>query len=928
MNRQVLLVDDEVSFRSVIIARLGDDYEFTEAASPEDARRLLRSHPDIQVVLLDLKFAGGADPVSVIKSVKDRADRYRFIVLTAHAERLLAADAEKHGLFIYLSKGNQDFESIKFALDQAFKDLERQHLHAKLGYLLDIQERINTNQDLRQILDLICEAVQKIVGAYTCHIRTYDFDKGDFPLGGFAGPASLGRAFSNPKVSGAWFSGRVISSGAEEVIDDLQGMDAFKEFAKRSRESRSKISDAEQQYWQTVRSAYLVPIRTGVLGRRVDAVLNVSSDILAFFTPEKRAFVKEFVTQAALALTKNWLEKRRSEIPKDYGRISGMFNEMGDVQKGGNSIDDIFEVVTKGMSNLISAEVVSIFLFNEATGLLENVAGFSGTDYVSAEDLARETYKPGESFTGTVYSTEDTIMRPDPRVEKQVKPTDDPLHRYERVNVDVRGIPCGKLEHYLGVPIKIRGVTRGVLRAMNKKSAYYDTNKARRGDPLMLLERGFSVDCLNALEITASHLAVTIRNAELLKKRDERVEQVQTLSNVVKIINQTLEMKEVLPRTIEQMANVIKARICMLFLKDNHDSERIVLTAAYGMPVIGASYKKGEGVTGKCYESGKPALIPIASLNNGKYDAPLREYLQSDDDAATVESLMVVPIIVKGDTFGVMKVVNRLEGHGPFSDEDFELFQTFAAHVAVAIDNAQIYRAASENAVLSLMVSVAAHEIGNTSGCIPANVASIRDVLGTMTPEIEKIESMLMAIEDSALEATDFAKEISGFSPSQLDQRGDFDVNELVESTVRAFRHDLPRFKRSASSSLEVRPSNERLVCSIYRRPFEQTIRNIIINAFQALGKKEGGYVRISMTSELRDGNRLAAISIEDNGNGIDPKDLPRIFEGGFTRKPRGSGVGLWLAQKHLALLGGTIDVKTELQKGSTFVVRLPLIAE
>jgi len=920
MNRRVLLVDDEKKFRSLLINELGDRFEFTEAASPDEARHLLTSNPEIRVVLLDLAFVGNPLATLVITSVKDRAHEYRFIVLTAHADRLAAEDAEEHSVFIYLSKAN-DFESIKFALDQAFKDLERQHLNAKLKYLLDIQDRINTNQELRPILNLICEAVQQIVGAYTCHIRVYDFAKGDFPLGGFAGPKTLRDAFDVPKTSGALFSGRVILTGVEEVIDDLQAMKEFRDFAKQLREPRRQIPEAEQQYWQTVKSAYIVPIRTGVLGGRVDAVLNVSSDIRAFFTTEKRALVKEFVTQGSLAMAKRWLEQKRAEIHEDHNQIGNMFNEMSEL----NGISDIFDVVTSRIATLISAEVVSIFIFNEDRSVLENVASYSGRDYMNAIDLAKETYRPGESFTGSVYSTEDTVMRPDPRAMTQVKPMDDPLYEYEHVDAHVRAIPFGKLEHYLGVPIKIRGVTRGVLRAENKKSAYYDTNKARRGDPTVLLERGFSVDCLNALTITAGHLAMTIRNAELLKKRDERVAQVQTLAAVGRIINQTLDMKEVLRLTIEQMAKVMRAQICMLFLKDEHDPGRIVLTACYGMPVINASYKRGEGVTGRCYESGRPSLISIARLNNGTYDAQIREHLRTTDGTTPIiESLMVVPIVVKGSTLGVMRVVNRQEGHGPFTDADFELFQTFAEYVAVAIDNAEIYKAANENAVLSLMVSVAAHEIGNTSGCIPANVASIREALGTPPPEIE---NMLATIEASATEATDFAKEISGFSPTRPDQKEELDVNALVDSTVHAFRHDLPRFKQSDTSTLQIKKSPEALVCGIFRRPFEQTIRNVIINAFQALGDKADGYVRISMASEERDSGRFATISIEDNGCGIDEKDLPRIFDGGFTNKARGSGVGLWLAQKHLALLGGTLDVTTELHKGSTFIVRLPLIA-
>lgn len=925
MSREVLLIDDEKIFRTALKLKL-PGYSFIEAVSPADGKTQIQANPQVKVVLLDLDYGGIGEATSVIGSVKDRAADYRFIVLTNHQELLGAEAADAHSVFRYLSK-DERMETIKFALDQAFRDLERQHLSKKLTYHLDIQERIGSKKTLVEILDLICDGVQKVVGAYTCHIRIYDFAKGDFPLGGFAGPQALREVFRPPKTIGAFFSGRVIKDGKEEVIDDLQTLPAFTEFARHSRESRRRIPEPEQQYWQTVKSCYLVPIRTGVIGRRVDAVLNVSSDVLGFFTAEKQDLVREFVTQASLALAKRWLEEKRSEIHKDHSDIAKMFNEMSEL----NDLGQIFDVVTATIASLINAEVVSIFLFDEEKGVLKNVASYSGADYVAEEELIREMYEPGESFTGTVYSGEETIMRPDPRVDKQIKPDEDPLHKYEKLNLHVKGIPYGSLEHYVGVPIRVRGEKRGVLRAMNKKSAYYDTNRARKKDPAVLLERGFSVDCLNALTITAGHLAVTIRNAELLRKRDERVAQVRTLAAVGKIINQTLDMTEVLRLTIEQMAEVMRAQIGMVFLRDDHDPDRIVLRTAYGMPLIDASYRKGEGLAGHCYAISRPIPIYIAKLidkkyDDQKYDDQLRQYLQSSDGSPPeIESLILVPIIAKGPTtLGVMKVINRREGHGPFTDEDLDLFQTFADLVAVAIDNAQNYKAANENAVLSLMVSVAAHEIGNTSGCIPANVDAIREALGTPSPEVE---SMLDTIEASATEATDFAKEISGFSPIRPDQKEALDLNELVARTVQGLRFDLPRYKQSESSRLDVVRSPQPLMSRIFPRPFDQTIRNIIINAFQAIGSKNDGYVRVMLAVEEHDGGKVAAISIEDNGCGIDEKDRSKIFEGGFTRKPRGSGVGLWLAQKHLDLLGGTIDVESVLNKGSKFTVRLPLIA-
>jgi signal transduction histidine kinase len=97
---------------------------------------------------------------------------------------------------------------------------------------------------------------------------------------------------------------------------------------------------------------------------------------------------------------------------------------------------------------------------------------------------------------------------------------------------------------------------------------------------------------------------------------------------------------------------------------------------------------------------------------------------------------------------------------------------------------------------------------------------------------------------------------------------------------------------------------------------------NLLANAAQAVGDG-GGQVRIS-TTRLDDD---VIISITDTGRGIAPENLNRIFEPFFTTKSVGEGTGLGLSitfgivEKH----GGTIDVKSKLNEGTTFTVKLPI---
>ncbi len=106
----------------------------------------------------------------------------------------------------------------------------------------------------------------------------------------------------------------------------------------------------------------------------------------------------------------------------------------------------------------------------------------------------------------------------------------------------------------------------------------------------------------------------------------------------------------------------------------------------------------------------------------------------------------------------------------------------------------------------------------------------------------------------------------------------------------------------------------------------QQVFINLLSNASKALNSVGGG--EIIITSSSTDGEVL--IEVSDNGPGIPPKILDNIFEPFFTTQPRGKGTGLGLsiAQSIVHNHGGEITVKSEIGKGTTFTVKLPVFRE
>ncbi len=98
---------------------------------------------------------------------------------------------------------------------------------------------------------------------------------------------------------------------------------------------------------------------------------------------------------------------------------------------------------------------------------------------------------------------------------------------------------------------------------------------------------------------------------------------------------------------------------------------------------------------------------------------------------------------------------------------------------------------------------------------------------------------------------------------------------------------------------------------------------NIIHNGLDAINAREDGKVHV--TASVDSLQSTGVIVIQDNGTGISPKIVPRIFELNYTTKSHGLGVGLFIVQRAVHLHKGHIECHSEPGKGATFIVSLPL---
>jgi len=145
------------------------------------------------------------------------------------------------------------------------------------------------------------------------------------------------------------------------------------------------------------------------------------------------------------------------------------------------------------------------------------------------------------------------------------------------------------------------------------------------------------------------------------------------------------------------------------------------------------------------------------------------------------------------------------------------------------------------------------------------------------------------------------------------------DINIVVDRTVRLVQHQLDM--DGIELHLYADDDLPRVHCDPAQ--IEQVLLALIMNAIDAM--PHGG--TLWLRTEMNPAQDAAEIEVRDDGTGISPEVLPHIFEPFETTKEQGHGVGLGLAvsrsiiDRHL----GRIEVKSELGKGTTFTVILPL---
>jgi PAS domain S-box-containing protein len=334
------------------------------------------------------------------------------------------------------------------------------------------------------------------------------------------------------------------------------------------------------------------------------------------------------------------------------------------------------------------------------------------------------------------------------------------------------------------------------------------------------------------------------------------------------------------------------------------------------------------------YGVGKVVRTGTSELTANLTDELLAEHITDPEQLGLLRSLglkssMCVPLLVRGNAVGAITFVSAESGRH-FTPDDLRVSEDFARRVGVALDNAQLLRAAIEarqtadeaNRLKDEFLATISHELRTP---LNAMLGWTRMLRGGKLPA-ERQERALETIERNAVTQAQLIEDL-------------LDVARIVSGKLRLDTHavSLAHVVEYAIDSLHLASDARRIEVKATLDPLAgqingdshrlgQVMWNLLSNAIKFTPR--GG--RIDVRLERESGH--LRVSVTDTGQGIAPEFLPHVFErfkqedGKITRAHGGLGLGLAISRHIVELHGGSISVISLGEGlGATFTVTLPL---
>jgi len=250
--------------------------------------------------------------------------------------------------------------------------------------------------------------------------------------------------------------------------------------------------------------------------------------------------------------------------------------------------------------------------------------------------------------------------------------------------------------------------------------------------------------------------------------------------------------------------------------------------------------------------------------------------------------------------------------------EDDYLIQAIARDVSEQHALTDKMVQADKLVLLGQLSAGVAHEIRNPLAAVNLNLQLLKRVIKEEDPSYNNVVSALQGVDriSRIVEVT-----LNFSRPAMPDIKG-MNINSLIPNVLDMVAMTLKRKEIQVDLKLAENLPN----VAADAKQMQQVFINLITNAADAIKGKGSIIIESYLETALRaNEGDYVVVSITDNGIGMAPEELQKIFNPFFTRKAEGTGLGLPITQRIMHQHTGIIDVESKLGDGTTFYIKLPV---